>query len=182
MTALESWLCACEGGGWGQRILPLPKVEFFVGFQCKVLRWEVSIPGQENFRFLILRKISELGKWKKRFGDRAKLYSPYKVFFHSQSWKNTTESSRPISFFNSAGWGGGGGWGMCGYGTGGTRRKRTDWLGEVGVGHGGIWPETHTKRQVTQHGCLPSLLDDGGQGHWNSARWGKKYIWYLVDL
>ncbi len=22
-------------------------------------------------------------------------------------------------------------------------------------------PETHMKRQATQHGCLPSLLDDG---------------------
>ncbi len=25
-------------------------------------------------------------------------------------------------------------------------------------------PETHTKRQATQHGCLPSLLGDGGKG------------------
>ncbi len=25
-------------------------------------------------------------------------------------------------------------------------------------------PETHTKRQATQHGCLPSLLGDGNKG------------------
>jgi hypothetical protein len=25
----------------------------------------------------------------------------------------------------------------------------------------GLRPETHTKRQATQHGCLPSLLSDG---------------------
>jgi hypothetical protein len=25
-------------------------------------------------------------------------------------------------------------------------------------------PETHTKRQATQHGCLPSLLADGEEG------------------
>ncbi len=25
-------------------------------------------------------------------------------------------------------------------------------------------PETHTKRQATQHGCLPSLLGHGDQG------------------
>jgi hypothetical protein len=29
----------------------------------------------------------------------------------------------------------------------------------------GQWrPETHTKRQATQHGCLPSLLGDGDKG------------------
>jgi hypothetical protein len=25
-------------------------------------------------------------------------------------------------------------------------------------------PETHTKRQATQHGCLPSLMGDGDKG------------------
>jgi hypothetical protein len=27
-----------------------------------------------------------------------------------------------------------------------------------------LLPETHTKRQATQHGWLPSLLDDGDKG------------------
>jgi hypothetical protein len=27
-----------------------------------------------------------------------------------------------------------------------------------------LLPETHTKRQATQHGCLPSLLGDGYKG------------------
>jgi hypothetical protein len=26
----------------------------------------------------------------------------------------------------------------------------------------GVQPETHTKIQASQHGCLPSLLGDGG--------------------
>ncbi len=34
-------------------------------------------------------------------------------------------------------------------------------------------PETHTKRQATQHGFLPSLL---GDGDCNSVRWGKKHF------
>jgi hypothetical protein len=29
----------------------------------------------------------------------------------------------------------------------------------------GFRPETHIKRQVTQHGCLPSLLGDGDKGN-----------------
>ncbi len=36
--------------------------------------------------------------------------------------------------------------------------------------------ETHTKRQATQHGCLPSLLGDGGHMNWNSVRWRKKHF------
>jgi hypothetical protein len=28
----------------------------------------------------------------------------------------------------------------------------------------GLGPETHTNRQATQHGCLPSLLGDGDKG------------------
>ncbi len=27
-----------------------------------------------------------------------------------------------------------------------------------------LYPETHTKRQATQHDCLPSLLGDWGKG------------------
>jgi len=27
-----------------------------------------------------------------------------------------------------------------------------------------VQPETQTKRQATQHGCLPSLLSDGDKG------------------
>ncbi len=27
-----------------------------------------------------------------------------------------------------------------------------------------MYPETYTKRQATQHGCLPSLLGDGDKG------------------
>jgi hypothetical protein len=27
-----------------------------------------------------------------------------------------------------------------------------------------VHPETHTKRQATQHGCLPNLLGDGRHG------------------
>ncbi len=29
---------------------------------------------------------------------------------------------------------------------------------------GRVVTETHTKRQATQHGCLPSLLGDGDKG------------------
>ncbi len=35
-----------------------------------------------------------------------------------------------------------------------------------------LLPETHIKRQVTQHDCLSSLLGDGG----NSVWWGKTYF------
>jgi hypothetical protein len=39
-------------------------------------------------------------------------------------------------------------------------------------------PETHTKRQATQQGCLPSLLGDGDKGieQWISVRGGKTYF------
>jgi hypothetical protein len=33
-----------------------------------------------------------------------------------------------------------------------------------------VCPETHTKRQATQHGCLPSLLGDGDKGLKYSVR------------
>jgi hypothetical protein len=37
-------------------------------------------------------------------------------------------------------------------------------------------PETHTKRQANQHGCLPTaqLAGRWGQRNWNSVWWGKK--------
>jgi hypothetical protein len=40
-------------------------------------------------------------------------------------------------------------------------------------------PETHTKRQATQHGCLHTspLAGQRGQIKWNSVRWGKKIFW-----
>ncbi len=40
----------------------------------------------------------------------------------------------------------------------------------------GSHPETHTKRQATQHDYLPSLLGDGGLSYWNSVLWGKTYV------
>ncbi len=35
--------------------------------------------------------------------------------------------------------------------------------------------DTHTRRQATQHGCLPSLLGDGGQMNLNIV-WWKKFL------
>ncbi len=38
-----------------------------------------------------------------------------------------------------------------------------------------LYPETQpTKRQATQHGCLPSLLGDGDM-NWNDLRWVKTF-------
>ncbi len=34
----------------------------------------------------------------------------------------------------------------------------------AGGGDGVFTRETHTKRQTTQHGCLPGLLGDGDKG------------------
>ncbi len=39
-------------------------------------------------------------------------------------------------------------------------------------------PETHTRRQASQHGCLPSLLYDGNKG--KSVRGGKKYFVFAL--
>ncbi len=37
--------------------------------------------------------------------------------------------------------------------------------------------QRHTKRQATQHGCLPSLLGDGDKGQFKySVQWGKVYV------
>ncbi len=42
----------------------------------------------------------------------------------------------------------------------------------------GAKPETHTKIQMTQHGCLPSLLGDGDKGIEILYREGKKHSFY----
>ncbi len=44
----------------------------------------------------------------------------------------------------------------------------------------GIGPETHTKRQATLHGCLPSLLGDGDKGI-ETVYGEEKNILYLAD-
>jgi hypothetical protein len=45
---------------------------------------------------------------------------------------------------------------------------------------GTAWPETHTKRQATQHGCLLSLLCDGDKR--SEIVYGEeKYILYWAD-
>jgi hypothetical protein len=40
-----------------------------------------------------------------------------------------------------------------------------------------VHPETHTKRQATQHGCLPCLLGVGLRNS-NSVRWGKRFFYW----
>jgi hypothetical protein len=43
-----------------------------------------------------------------------------------------------------------------------------------------FWPETHIKRQATQHGCLPSLLGDGDKGM-EKVSGEEKSILYWTD-
>jgi hypothetical protein len=43
-----------------------------------------------------------------------------------------------------------------------------------------VFPEKHTKRQVTQHDCLPSLLGNGNK--WFEIVYGEKIFFELVRL